>query len=202
MLFIVGLVASIVLAAPRTAEGQGTETIQLVIRVFDGSDDVTGSTRVNVFPAGQRQSALGPLSAQGGELSISVAPGLYDVQVLRTRNGQISGIKWAERLLVIRYPDEPGEHLQVVNLKPGFGALQIRLSGAAVLPESFSATAHPAGDPSQVAGEPIRTPGYLLFVLPAGQYDVQVRSAGAATWLRDVEVPLDRTRLKQVSPEP
>jgi hypothetical protein len=32
-------------------------------------------------------------------------------------------------------------------------------------------------------------------VLPAGEYDLQVRGSRGATWHTRIEVPLDRTRL-------
>jgi hypothetical protein len=41
-----------------------------------------------------------------------------------------------------------------------------------------------------VAGE-----GYTVFVVQAGNYDLQVGSGAQTTWHTDIEVPLDRTRL-------
>jgi hypothetical protein len=51
---------------------------------------------------------------------------------------------------------------------------------------------------------PIDGEDYRLFVLKAGRYDIRVRRAGSANdpqethWYLDIEVPADRTRLKQI----
>jgi hypothetical protein len=36
---------------------------------------------------------------------------------------------------------------------------------------------------------------YVLFVVPTGRYDVQVRTGTRPAWHNDLDVPLDRTRL-------
>jgi hypothetical protein len=173
--------------------------IQMVIRVFDGTTEVTDDARVNVYVAGTRESPLAAHLQPGTGLTVGVAPGMYDAQVIRQREGKVLNIRWAERLLVIRYPDEPGEHLQVINLKPGFGALQLRPpAGAGTWPQNVQAAVYPTGDHQTEASKPIASGGYLLFVLPAGKYDLQLRRDGGMEWMNDIEVPLDRTRLRQV----
>jgi hypothetical protein len=100
---------------------------------------------------------------------------------------------------VIRYPDEPGEHLQVVNLKPGFGALQLRPpANAETWPPSVHPAVYPAGSHGTEAAKPLMSASYVLFVLPAGRYDVMVRRDSDTSWMNDIEVPLDRTRLRQL----
>lgn len=177
------------------------DRIQLEIRVFFGTEEVTQDTKVNVYPAGRRESALVPRLVPGTGHVLSVTPGLYDVQAIRQREGQILNIRWAEQLLVIRYPDEAGAHLQVLNFKFGFGALQLKPYGDALLPADWNAAAFTVGDRTREAGQPLtngRDGRYSLFVLPAGKYDFLIRQGSQSTWVADLEVPLDHTRLKQI----
>jgi hypothetical protein len=81
---------------------------------------------VAVFRAGEREAPLARLELRDGRKTLDVPEGFYDVQAVRERDGRVVTIRWAERLVVMRYPDERGHHLQVINLRPGFGALQIR----------------------------------------------------------------------------
>jgi hypothetical protein len=166
-------------------------TIQLEIRVFDGSQDVTGDTRVAVFRAGERTTPLARLQMQDGRKRLDVPEGFYDVQAVRERNGQVLTIRWAERLVVMAYPDEGGRHLEVVNLKPGFGALQVRARGAGAPDVRLFAE----GTRDKEAAPPVSGGEYVLFVVPAGRYDVRTGAAEQADWHTGLEVPLDRTRL-------
>ena len=176
---------------------QEANVVRLQLRVFDGTDDVTRETRVRVFPAGQREQPIRMLLGSDQAFEADVPVGLYDVQAIRERAGAVSGVRWVERLLVQRYPDEGGRHLQVVNLRGGYGALQIRPAGTASGPAGWSAVATPPGMPNAevVKARPIGPD--LLLVVPAGTYDVKVTVPSAAPALiPGIEIPEARTRLK------
>jgi hypothetical protein len=188
---------------PRAASAQpvvGDEagTIVLELRVFDGTEEVTGETRLRLFPRGQRTNDLPMTSAPGQAITAVVPVGFYDAQAIREKRGQVVALRWAEQLLVQRYPDEYGRHLEVINFKPGYGALQIRPARDAVAAaKGWTAVAHPAGDPAREVGKALVTGEDLLFALPSGSYDVKLTMGDKSTqWIRDVEVPADRTRLK------
>jgi hypothetical protein len=169
---------------------QAAAPLMLRIRVFDGPNDVSAETRINVFKAGERQTPV----AEGrgaATLAAAVPQGIYDVQVIHEREGRVVRIRWAERLIVMPYPDEGGEHLEVINLQPGYGALQVRGRDGTV-PDVAIFT---AGSRQQEASRRLTGEGYALFVVPAGRYDLRVGAAGEPVWHPDIEVPLDRTRL-------
>ena len=50
--------------------------ITLVIRVFDGAEDVTAESRINIFKAGDRQAAVAESRARR-VVETSVAQGMY-----------------------------------------------------------------------------------------------------------------------------
>ena len=52
--------------------------------------------------------------------------GIYDAQAVHEQDRRVVSIRWAERLVVMPYPDEAGHHLEVINFTPGYGALQMR----------------------------------------------------------------------------
>lgn len=171
---------------------QPTVPLILEIRIFDGADEVSEETRITVHRTGERASPVAQVTPSKGQLQIQVPPGIYDVQAIRERNGRVVSIRWAERLVVMPYPDEAGRHLEVVNFKNGYGALQVRAKG----PEPVREIAvFPAGAHDKPAAEPLPGAGYVLFVLPAGRYDIQTRMADQPTWHTGIDVPLDRTRL-------
>jgi hypothetical protein len=168
-------------------------------RVFAGQEEITATTRLRVMPTGKRERVTAV--AQGPHPSATLAPGIYDVQAFRMRQDAVVGIRWAERLVVMQYPDEGGRHLEVINFEPNFGALQLRAAHGEM--RAYEVAAFPAGDRTTPSGSPVRGSDYVLFVLPAGQYDIRVRHAAAPDaedthWLLDVEVPADRTRMKQI----
>ena len=101
-------------------------------------------------------------------------------------------IRWAERLVVMPYPDEDGHHLEVINSQSGFGALEIRRSDGA----APDAAVFKPGDRTRSPSTPLtlKAPGCVLFVLHAGIYDVQTRGGASPVWHPGFEVPLDRTR--------
>jgi hypothetical protein len=167
-------------------------------RVFNGAEEVTAATRLRVVPAGTRNAAA--IDVERGD--VPLAPGVYDVQAMRTSDSGIRSIKRAEGLAILHYPDEGGRHLEVINFQPGFGALQLRATrGALAVPE---VTLFPTGDHTEAAGRAFTGNDYVLFVARAGRYDVRVQHAdhggagGDTHWLLAVDVPAGRTRLKLV----
>jgi hypothetical protein len=181
-------------AAPQPAGTPQAARVRCEFRVFDGSDEVSSSTRVRIYDKGQRDNAIAP-DASG---HVDLAPGVYDVQAVRERDGQVAGIRWLTGLLIQRYPDENGSHLEVLNFKPQYGALELRTGDA-----DLDAAAFRAGDRTRPVATGLRGQGYLLLVLPAGRYDVSVRAKapnGSERWLPDVDVPVDRTRLRTLQP--
>ena len=172
-------------------DGARTASVTLELRVFNGLEDVTRQTRVAVHRAGDHTSPFVQLSAGPSTLSTDVPAGIYDVQAIRERDGHVLNIRWAQRLVVMHYPDEAGRHLEVINFQNGFGALQVR--GRAGPPAE--AGMYRAGEHTSPVVEPMTGPGYLLFVAPAGAYDLQTRAEAGPTWHIGLEVPLDRTRL-------
>ena len=175
----------------------GGPSVRLQLRVFDGVSDVTRDTRVRLYPAGHRGTpiklTLGPDRAYEADVPI----GLYDVQAIRTRAGSIAGVRWVEHMLVQKYPDEYGRHLQVINFRDGFGALQIRPDGSEAVPAGWSAVATPPGVPATEVGKARALGPDLLLVVPAGTYDVKVVFPSAQpAWLTSIDIPDARTRLK------
>src|SRR4051794_29336877 len=101
-------------------------SLTLEMRVFNGADDVTRDTRVAVYRAGDRGQPLVQLGVGHVPLTIDLPPSIYDVQAIHEREGRVVHIRWAQRLVVMPYPDETGRHLEVINFQNGFGALEIR----------------------------------------------------------------------------
>ena len=183
-LFILALLAQV--GPPVQAAGP----IQCEFRAFDGADEVTRETRVRVYPSGLKEGGIATDPAG----HVPLAPGLYDVQVLRERDGRVTAIRWIEHLLIMRYPDEAGQHLEVVNFKSQYGALELKTSR-----QDCEATAFAAGDRARPIATGKRGAGYVLLVAPAGRYDVRVKAAtpnAPDIWLTDVDIPADRTRLR------
>jgi hypothetical protein len=165
------------------------------IRVFLGGDEVTGATRVTLHRAGDRSTALAPAAAADGRHVFAVAAGIYDAQAVREQDGRVLNIRWAERLVIMPYPDEGGRHLEVVNFTSGYGALQVKAPRSGEVPEVAIFT---VGERTRPAAPPIpnrHNEEYVLFVVPAARYDLQVKSGARPTWHADLEIPLDRTRL-------
>jgi hypothetical protein len=170
-----------------------TPSLTLEIRVFQGTEEVTGQTRVTIHRAGDRSAAVAQAHGPQGPYAFIVPQGIYDAQIVREKEGRVLNIRWAERLIVMPYPDEGGRHLEVVNFTNGYGALQVRTSRASGLPD---VGLFPVGERAREAAKhPRRGDGYLLFVVPAGRYDLQVKDVPQPAWHADLEVPLDRTRL-------
>ena len=188
------ILAFAVLAAAQTPAPSQPPASDLVleIRVFDGFEEVTSETRITVHRGGERATPVAQLAPREGRIDVKVPEGFYDVQAIRERDGRVVNIRWAERLVVMPYPDEGGRHLEVVNFKNGFGALQVRRKGSDA---PSDAVVYAEGVRDQAAAKPVSGQGYALFVLPAGRYDVQTGTKDRPTWHTGIEVPLDRTRL-------
>ena len=186
--------AAVIVAAFALAVASGAQTgaLTLEVRIFLGAEEVTAETRVTLHRAGQRAEPVAQTTGRQGRIELAVAPGIYDLQALRERDGRVLNIRWAERLVVMEYPDESGRHLEVINFTNGYGALQLRQRGRAAAPD---AALYAATDHKTPAGAGVQGTDYLLFVVPAGTYDIQTRATGGPAWHRGIEVPLDRTRL-------
>jgi hypothetical protein len=167
------------------------QALTLEIRVFRASDDVTAQARVAVHRAGERGQPIGHLS--GSRPTITVPAGIYDAQAVQEHDSRVMNIRWAERLVVMPYPDEDGHHLEVINLIPGYGALQIRTASGTSPIDTVALFVTKQRDhavPPAPGGA-----NYLLYVVRAGLYDVRVKRGSRADWHSNVEVPVDRTRL-------
>jgi hypothetical protein len=165
--------------------------LTLELRMFNGAEEVTAQTRATVHRAGDRGEPLLHAASSDGRVELRLPAGIYDVQAIHERDGRVLNIRWANRLVVMPYPDEPGHHLEVINFKNGFGALQIR-EPAGGQPD---VALYEQGKRDKPAATPFATSSYLLFVVRAGSYDLLARAAGKSTWHAGVDVPLDRTRL-------
>ena len=168
------------------------QPITLEVRTFDGTADVSDATRVVVHRAAQRDRPVGQINP-GARPTISVPPGIYDAQAMREQAGRLANIRWAERLIVMPYPDEKGYHLEVINFQTGYGALEVRgPTGGG--PEAEVALYTPA-DHERPAAMPVTTSMYALFVVRTGEYDLLVRRGGLSAWHPRIDIPAGRTRL-------
>jgi hypothetical protein len=197
------IVATLAAGLPLPLEGTAQQTpgpaapVQTEFRAFNGAEEVTASTRFRLTPVGSRDG--------GGVIEVTrpttaLAPAVYDVQALRADRGVIA-IKRVDGLAVMHYPDEGGRHLEVINFRAGYGALQLRAARGQLRPDDV--TLFRTGSRQTSAGRPATGDDYLLFVVPAGQYDVRLQhpdrgGAGDAHWLVGVTVAPDRTRLKLI----
>ena len=166
-------------------------SLALELRVFDGPDDVTRESRVALYRAGERGVPLARSDPASASVTFRVPAGFYDAQAIREREGRVVAIRWAERLVVMAYGDEEGRHLEVINLKAGFGALQVRDRASGRAPD---VTLYAAGVREKEAAARFTGDGYALFVVSAGSYDLLIRGA-RPTWHTQLEVPADHTRL-------
>lgn len=173
--------------------GQSTPApIMLQLRVFHAAEEVTSETRITIHKAGEHNVTLNEAMGPDAPREFTVAPGIYDAQAIRERDGRVVNIRWAERLVVMPYPDEDGRHLEVVNFANGYGALQVRVPGGAPVPEM---ALYASGDRSQPAGMAVTGDRYALFVVPAGRYDIEINTGSKPVRHTGIDVPLDRTRL-------
>ena len=180
--------------APHRAPAQAD--VRLDVRVFDGATEVSRHVRIAVYPAGRHDRPVA--SAVGGRTipGVLVEPDDYDVQVVWAQADGANRLLWALDLAVLRYPDEAGRHLEVVNFDPSYGALEVAVRNGGGQPR-WRATLRPAGE-TTAARAPVSGDGYALFVVPGGRYDLEVIFDGAAPRRHTVvaiEVPTGRTRL-------
>lgn len=178
------------LAAQDPAPDPGKQ-LTLELRTFNGIEEVTAETRATVHRAGDRGEPLMHAGKASGRVQVRLPAGIYDVQAIHERDGRVLNIRWANRLVLMPYPDEPGEHLEVINFKNGFGALQIRESSGG----RPDVALYEPGNRDKPAAAAFSSPTYVLFIVRAGAYDLLARAAGKSTWHAGVDVPLDRTRL-------
>ena len=179
----------------RSISGQTAgETVRLEVRVFAGAEDVTTRSRVQIHPSGTRTTPIAAVS-RGERHIVDVATGMYDVQAIVEHEGRVVGIRWAERLAVMAYPDEAGDHLEVINVRNGFGALQVRAKDGG--PVQGDAALYPSGsrDAARRVTPAARTAAWMLFVVPEGRYDL-VTGADPGQEVPDIDITADRTRLK------
>ena len=182
--FAIVLANSVIAAEP-------SSDLTLELRVFNGSEEVTAHTRLTVHRAGERGDPLRQSTSADGRVLLQVPQGIYDVQAIHERDGRVLNIRWANRLVVMPYPDEGGQHLEVINFKNGFGALQIR-GKPGTLP---NVVLYDVGKRDKPAASPLTTTSYVLFVVRAAPYDLLIRIDGKPSWYPSLDVPLDRTRL-------
>ena len=128
------------------------ETIRTEFRIFNGTTDVSGETRLRIRPSGSTETGH---VLDSGALAADLPAGIYDVQAVRQRSGQVVSVRWAEKLVVMAYPDEGGRHLEVINFAHEHGALQLRWpEGQAPTPAELAVTVTKAGDSRPNAGPP------------------------------------------------
>ena len=169
-----------------------TQTLlTLEIRVFNGPDEVTRHSRVTVHRAGERGTPVARVEP-GAPGQVQVPAGIYDAQAVHEVSGRVQDIRWAQRLVVMPYPDEAGHHLEVINFKKDYGALELRARPDGRLDDDIEV--YGAGQ-REAPAKAYTGPGYRLFVMPAGTYDLQVKRGVKVTWYNNLDVPVDRTRL-------
>ena len=191
------LVVLVCLLAPAHVGAQSSAPIELVVRVFDGHDEVTADCRVAVYTADTRAAPLVPDLRPGMGHHIEVEPGLYDLQITWHGPGDTVAIEWAEHLSVLRYPDDGGRHIEIVNLQPVFGALLVRPPLAWLETDGdWRVSAFLHGGVGRAGFEPAGGADHRLFILPAGRYDLVAALESTELTVTDIEVPAQRTRLK------
>lgn len=190
-------VGALVTAESAVCQPTRPQTIRTEFRVFDGATEVSAETRLRVRPSGSTET--GQL-IEGSPFAIDLPAGIYDVQAVRQRAGQVVSVRWAEKLVVMAYPDEGGRHLEVINFASEHGALQLRWpEGQAPAPPGVAVSATREGASRPTAARVFYGHGYVLLVLPSGTYEVRVSRPGAdPVVLAGVEVPADRTRMKLI----
>ena len=186
-----GLALALVAAFAAQDPASPAQQLTLELRVFNGSEEVTAQTRATIHRAGERGEPMTHAAPAAGRVQLQIPAGIYDVQAIHERDGRVLNIRWANRLVVMAYPDEAGHHLEVINFKNGFGALQVR-DPAGKPPD---VAIYETGKRDKPAAAPVATSNYLLFVVRAGAYDVLARAGGKSVWHTAVDVPVDRTRL-------
>ncbi len=124
--------------------------------MFDGAVEVSAETRLRVRPTGSTETGR---VVEGGPLAADLPAGIYDVQAVRQQAGQVVSVRWAEKLVVMAYPDEGGRHLEVINFANEHGALQLRWpEGQAPDPAGVAVTVTRSGESRPTPPEPFMGP--------------------------------------------
>jgi hypothetical protein len=188
-------------APAQSSPAAAPSRVRTVFRIFDRAREVTSETRLRVRRAGTSDPGI---VLQGPRLEVELEPGIYDAQAIRELEGRVAAVRWAERLVIMAYPDEGSQHLETVNMAEGYGALQLRLPDGAVTKDRdiVRLASPPAADRAEAVGV-FAGPDYLLMIGPTGTYDLRVTLDGArAVDVTGIEVPADRTRLRVLSAAP
>ena len=189
-------VVFVCLLAPAGAGAQSSAAVELLVRVFDGLDEVTAHCRIAVYTADMREAPLVPDLRHGTGHHVEVEPGLYDLQITWRGPGDAVAIEWAEHLSVLRYPDEGGRHVEIINLQPVFGALLVRPPVAWLETDrEWRVSAFLHGGVGRAGFPSVGGTDHQLFILPAGRYDLVAGLGSTELRVTDVEVPAQRTRL-------
>lgn len=175
---------------------QAAPPLALDVRVFRGAVEVTRDTLVTLFPAGTRTDGRPVPLVATGERRLTVPAGQYDLQLVQQNAGAVKGISWTSLRLLVDYPGEFQQHLEVVNLEKGWGALQVRQGQTREqAPVTWSARLVRRDGTEVARGVPGH--GYAVIVAPAGTYDVAVtRADGTRTTIPGVEVRENLTYVK------
>ncbi len=191
------------LSFPNAAAQEATP-LSFDVRVFDGTTEVTPATRVTIHDAGTRDAPRQVPLAPNGERQLTLPSGRYDVQFVHEDAGRVLRVRWTSLRLLVGYPGAHGRQLEVFNMRPGYGALQVRRAGSSPErgPVRWTATLREAGGGVEV-GTPVAGDGYLLFVTRPGTYDLEIRTSdGETRWRRGVHVVEDLTYLHSWSETP
>ncbi|MDA1094586.1 MAG: hypothetical protein O3A25_15120 [Acidobacteria bacterium] len=198
-----GVVLAAALLSPPHISAQAPAMVDLLVRVFDGLQEVTLDCHISVYPATSRDTALAAAPHEDGWAHVDVPAGFYDLQVARRNGDGAVALAWAERLSVLRYSDEAGQHREIINLQPGFGALLVHppLSWASAdLTWQVGVFLHSGvGRAGFAPTEADTVP--RVFVLPTGRYDLAGHTGDVHVSVTDVEIPARQTRMA-VLPEP
>ena len=179
------------------AGAQSSAPVELLVRVFDGVEEVTTRCEIAVYTADTREAPLVPDLRPGTGHHVEVEPGLYDLQITRRGPDDTVAIEWAEHLSVLRYPDEKERHVEIVNLQPFFGALLVRPPSAWLETDrNWRVSAFLHGGVGRAGFEPTGGTDHRLFILPTGRYDLVAGLGSIELTVTDLEVPAQRTRLK------
>lgn len=178
-----------------TAQPTDGPPLEMAIRVFDGQAEVTDQSVVDLYLAGTREAPIPGRRTDDG-VRFAVRPGSYDAQAILEQDGRVVAVRWAERLTAANYPDEAGYHLEIVNFRAAFGALQVRRpSDPWTTRVTWEAMAFRAGDRTVAVANAVAGSGYAILALPAGTYDIAFRDAGTVRWFEAVEVIRGLTRV-------
>ena len=183
--------------APADVGAQSSGPVELLVRVFDGDEEVTTRCGIAVYSADTREAPLVPELRPDTGHHVALEPGLYDLQITRRGPDDTVQIEWAEHLSVLRYPDEGGRHVEIINLQPVFGALMVRPPVAWFETDrEWRVSAFLHGGVGRAGFEPDGGTDHRLFILPAGRYDLVAALGSTEIRVTDIEVPAQRTRLK------